>query len=41
MAIVVMGGLITSTFLTLFVIPLLYIFFDYVLKHFSPKDAAV
>jgi hydrophobic/amphiphilic exporter-1 (mainly G- bacteria), HAE1 family len=40
MAIVVMGGLITSTFLTLFVIPLLYIFFDYVLKLFSHKDAA-
>ncbi|MBN1492718.1 MAG: efflux RND transporter permease subunit [Candidatus Omnitrophica bacterium] len=40
MAIAVMGGLITSTFLTLFVIPLLYIFFNFLLKSFAAKEAS-
>lgn len=41
LAISVMGGLVTGTFLTLFVIPVIYIFFDKLVSKFSRKEADV
>jgi len=41
MAIAVMGGLLTSTFLTLFVIPMLYLIFQSIINVFNRKKAVI